>query len=152
MVEADIPAVVAMGRAMHAESPRYARLSFSAEKVEALLRRMIGGTLVTEPPGGAFVAERKGVLVGMIGGYLTEPFFSEDKIASDYALYITPAERRKGGIAAGLIRAFERWAIDSGAVDIMPGVSTMIDAEATTKLYRKLGYEPYGNLLIKRVR
>jgi GNAT superfamily N-acetyltransferase len=141
-----------MGRLLHAESPRYSRMQFSEKKVETMIRRMVSGTLTTPAPGGALVAEKDGMIVGMMGGFVTETWFSEDKIASDYTLYILPEYRRKGRIAVELVRAFERWAIAQGAVDIVPGTSTEIDAEATRSFYQKMGYEHYGHSMIKRVR
>lgn len=152
MTVADIPAAVRMGRALHAESPRYTHLRFVPEKIEALIRSMVTGTLVTDAPGGAFVAEKDGEIVGMFGGFITTPFFSDDKIASDYTFYVAPEHRRKGRAALALIRAFEDWAAAQGAVDLVPGVSTQIDAESTVRFYEKLGYERYGTAMIKRVR
>lgn len=150
--EADISILIAMGRALHAESPRYARLSFSADKVENLIRHMITSTLVTRAPGGAFVAEKGGIIIGMLGAFIHSPFFSDDKLASDYTFYIVPEHRRRGRAAIALIRAFEQWAFDNGALDIIPGISTMIDAESTAHFYNKLGYERYGYTFIKRLR
>lgn len=148
---ADIPEMVAMGRALHDESPRYARLGFDQEKVEQLIRSMVVGTLVTDPTGGALVAEKGGKLVGMIGGFIASPFFSRDKFASDYTFYVRPEQRRRGRAAIALMRAFEAWAAEQGAVDILPGISTMIDAESTVSFYEKLGYERYGYAMIKRI-
>lgn len=147
----DIPVVIAMGRALHAESPRYSRLSFSDDKVTALVRSMVSGTLVTEPAGGAFVAEKNGQIVGMFGGFITTLFFSDDKIASDYTFYIAPEHRRRGRAALALLFAFEAWAIGQGAVDIVTGVSTMIDVEGTASFYQKLGYVHHGCMMIKRI-
>lgn len=62
-VEADIPALVELGRAMHAESPRYSKLAYNAEKVAALAARIV-------PSGGALVAENNGILVGMMVGFV----------------------------------------------------------------------------------
>lgn len=151
-VEDDIPALLAMARDLHAESPRYARLSFSVAKVEALIRSLLSSTLASAPIGGVFVAEKAGKIVGMLGAYVHAPYFSEDKIASDYTLYIVPEQRRRGRAAIGLVRAMEKWAWDNGAVDIVPGTSTMIDAESTAHFYEKLGYAKYGYTFIKRLR
>jgi GNAT superfamily N-acetyltransferase len=148
----DLPALLAMGRALHAESPRYSRLSFSEAKIRALALQMTTGTLTTDAPGGALVAEKAGILIGMMAGYVFSPFFSEDKVATDYTLYVVPDERRRGKAAVALVRAFEAWAVEQGVTDIIPGTSTMIDAEGTARFYEKLGYEKYGYAMIKRVR
>lgn len=144
--------MLVMGRALHAESLPYSRLSFSASKVETLIRNALSSTLASAPVGGVFVAEKAGKLVGMMGGFIYSPFFSEDRIASDYTFYVVPEQRRRGRAAVGLIRAFEQWAFDSGAVEITPGTSTLIGAESTANFYKKLGYENRGYLFGKRIR
>ena len=145
-LEADVPAMVELGRRMHAESPTYRELSYSPEKAAALGLRVVG-TLLN--PGGALVAEVNGRIVGMLAGYVVEHWFSHDKVASDYVLYIDP-EHRGGMTAVRLIRAFERWAIAQGATVLLPGVSTGVKTEQTRDLYRALGYEPYGVAMMKR--
>jgi GNAT superfamily N-acetyltransferase len=152
MTAEDIPEIVELGRAMHAESPRYRRLNYDPNKVANQVRSMVTGTLTTQPQGGAFVAVKDGKIIGMIGGYVAETFFGHDKVASDYAFYITPSERRKGRTALGLLLAFEKWAVAQGVVDIVPGVSTMIETQRTRQFFEKLGYEHYGEAMIKRVR
>jgi GNAT superfamily N-acetyltransferase len=150
--EADIPAIIEMGRALHAESPRYSRMSFAAEKIDALARSLIVGTLVSDAPGGVLVAEKNGQIVGMMAGFVSAPFFSHDKIASDYTFYVKPEHRKTGRIALKLVRAFEAWAIAAGAADIVPGTSTEIDADSTRRFYEKLGYKHYGHAMIKRLK
>ena len=138
---------------MHAESPRYAHLSFSESKLEILLRGMVESTRTTEAGGGALVAVVGDRVVGMIGGFVTTPFFSEDKIASDYGLYIRPEHRGQGRMAIRLIRAFEKWAAGQGVVEITPGVSTMLNVEGTAGLYELMGYEKLpGCVLRKRLK
>lgn len=148
----DIQVIVELGRAMHAESPRYRRLNYNPDKVASRVRNMVTGTLTTPAAGGAFVAVKDGKIIGMIGGYVAETFFGDDTVASDFAFYITPSERRKGRAAVELVRAFEDWAIPQGVADIVPGVSTMIETQSTRRLFEKLGYEHYGEMMIKRVR
>lgn len=148
---ADIPHLIAMNQALHAESPRYSTLSFSEQKLRMQWGQMLTGTLSTDPMGGIFIAERGGETIGMIAGFVTEHFFSYDKVASDYTLYIKP-EHRGGFTAVCLIRVFEQWAIGQGATDIIPGTSTMINAEGTRDLYLRLGYEHYGYSMFKRIK
>lgn len=149
--EHDIPVLVEMSRALHAESPRFSKLTFSPEKVAWLIRSMVVGTLVTAPVGGALVAEKGGTIVGMIGGFIYSPCFSTDKVASDYTFYVRPEHRRKGRAAILLIRALEAWAVEQGAVEIVPGTATLIDAAGTVSFFAKLGYENVGCLLSKRL-
>lgn len=142
--EDDLPAILEMGRMLHGESPRYRGMSYNEAKVEALALKVI-------PTGGTLIAEKDGKIIGMLAGYVAEHWFSDDKVASDFTFYIRPEHRGTGKAALLLVRAFERWATAQGAKDIMPGVSTQIDIERTTRFYEKLGYAVYGNALIKKV-
>lgn len=139
----DLPEIMAMGEALHAESPRYAMCSYNPAKVEALARQVI-------PAGGAHVAEMNGKIIGMIAGFVVDRWFGDDKMASDYTFYVKP-EHRKGRAALLLVRAFEGWAYLNGALDIVPGTSTMLDAEGTARFYEKLGYERSGYGFFKRI-
>lgn len=141
---ADIPALIAMGRELHAESPRYARLSFNADKVALVAKSTIDS-------GGTHVALKDGMIVGFIAGFVCPHWFSDDLMASDFSFYIRPEHRRTGRIALRLLQAFEAWAIGKGAKDLVPGTSTQIDAEGTGKFFQKLGYEVSGTGFYKRV-
>ncbi len=137
----DLVQLLEMGRLMHAESPRFRPVPFSTEKAQQLIEQLISR-------GGAFVAEVDGALVGMFGGVVFEHFFSTTKMAADVVLYVTP-EYRGGSLAARLVHAFERWAIEAGADELVLGVSTGIEAERTAGLYERLGYERSGISLLK---
>ncbi len=147
--EVDIPEMLKMGRAMHAESPRFSRLRYSETKAEDLLRHMIVGTLVTDALGGGFVVEKEGKLVGMLLGYVTEYFFSEERIATDLVVYVRP-EHRGGRTFSQLVHAFERWAASKGVREIMFGISTEVHVEATTGAYERMGYAAMGRLVLKK--
>lgn len=148
---ADMPAVMEMCRALHAESPRYKDCNFDEQKIIAVVRRMLEGTATTDAIGGVFIAEKDGEVIGQLGAFITETYFGHDRIASDYTLYVKPQHR--GGMAAvRLIKAFEEWAIANGASDIIPGTSTMLNPERTRDLYLALGYELYGYAMRKKVR
>lgn len=151
-VEADVDQLVEMGRAFHKESPRYNRLTFSGEKVAALIRWAIASTMVCPAEGGILVAEKDGTIVGMMGGFVMQPWFSEDRIASDYGIYIAPEHRGSGKIALLLVRAFEAWAASKGVTELSPGVTADINAEQVIRFYEKLGYERYDySTLVKRI-
>jgi GNAT superfamily N-acetyltransferase len=145
--EEDIPEVLAMGAALHAESPRYSALTYNPAKVEFLARHVIA-----DPEGGALVAEKDGKIIGMMAGFVAPHWFSDDLIASDYTFYVKPEHRRKGRAALMLVRAFEEWAAAHGAVSIVPGTSTQIDADSTARFYEKLGYERTGFTFCKGTR
>ena len=136
--EADLPRLVEMARDMHAESPRYRHLDFSAEKTARAIL-----TLLTHAEGVAVVAEKEGHIVGMLGGFVTEHFFGRDKVACDLGLYVVPDERGSS-LAPRLVRAFESWAREAGAADCVMGVSTEVMAERTAALYERMGYVMSG--------
>lgn len=109
----DIPEMAAMVRALHAENPRLAffegkivdrfRDPFSEETIEEVIRSRVSGTLLADPVGGALVAEKGGMLIGILSGVITSPHFS------DYTCYVVPEHRRRGRATGALIRAFEAW-------------------------------------------
>lgn len=139
----DIEVLLAMGQAMHRESPRFALIPF----VEAKARVMIGYLLET---GGAFVAEVDGEIVGMLAGFCVEHFFSTTKYVADIVVYVVP-QYRGGTAAVRLVRALEKWAREMRATEVVLGVSTEVDTERTAMLYQHLGYRETGRSLIKHV-
>lgn len=147
----DVEAIVAMGRAMHDESPEYRDMDFSEEKIRKLVNFMCGTLLVPNSSNSALIAEDGGTIVGMMGGFVIEHFFGHDKVAHDYVLYVKP-EHRRGTAAVRLIREFEKWARAQGVRAIVPAITTGMSTERTEGLYVRLGYEPNGVTLIKRVK
>lgn len=137
----DVAGVVALARAMHAESPVYRVRPFDPHKTAATF-------LGALPAGGAFVAESGGRIVGLMVGYLAEDFFGSAVIAGEYALYVLP-EARGGTSAVRLLEAFEAWARRAGAVGGFLGVTAGIDDERVAALYMKLGYRPAGAAFAK---
>lgn len=127
---------------MHIESPRFNKYLYSGAKAENLIRGLI-------THGGAFACEVNGELVGMIGGVLTEFFFSEATFACDLVLYVKPAYRT-GRVAMQLVREFEEWAFSKGAAEVTLGISTGVTPDSTIKLYEKLGYTIAGHSMLKR--
>lgn len=140
----DVPALVAIGRMLHAESPRYAGMNYDGDKVARLAEMSI-------PGGGVFVAVRGGTIVGVIAGFVVPHWFGDTLLASDYTFYIVPECRAQGRTAMRLLHALEKWAAEQGARDIVPGTSTMINAEGTLRFYEHQGYERIGYAVSKRI-
>lgn len=136
---ADIPQMLALGEAMHAES-RYARMAWCTPKVCGLL-----DMLIASDDGLVLVAERGGEIVGGFMGMVSEHYFSRDKVATDFALFIAPD--RRGGIAASrLLQAYREWAQARGAVSVQLGVTTGVNTEDTARLFERCGFERVGVL------
>lgn len=150
-VEADIPAMIAMGARMHAESPRYRHMDYAEDKIEALIRETLESTLASPAPGGIFIAEEEGKIIGIFWGFVTELFCSHTKVACDNVFYIMPEYRGKARIAVKLLLSFERWAKEQGAEELLPGVSSMINDELVVGFYEAFGYTFFGRTAFKRI-
>jgi len=135
----DLPALLAIADAMHAESS-FAGVTFSAEKTAALFAALINGA------GFLMVAEADGEVIGGMAGWCAEHFFSHDKTAGDFGLFVHQ-DRRGGMAAARLLKAFAQWAREQGATMIRAGITTGVHLEASTRLYRAVGFRPVGTVL-----
>lgn len=145
--DADLDALIAMGQALHDESPRYAGMAFSPDKLRRLYEQL-KGTILAET-GCVFVAEDRGEVVGMTVGVSAERWFSDDRYATDLTLYVKPPAR--GGSAfPKLVRALEGWAREQGLPPPVLGVSTEIHPERTVSAYQHMGYEIAGYTMVKR--
>lgn len=137
----DLDAIIALGKRMHVESPRFRPLAFDAQKVRNLFTSMLTGSqyfvLVAE--------EEDGEIIGGFAGYMAEQWFSTDKVAQDLALFVKP-DRRGGILAARMVKAFTSWAQDRGAKQIVLGISTGVKVEQTAQLYQSLGLKQFGCL------
>lgn len=96
-----------------------------------------------------YVAKKEDVLVGFIGGSLTEYIFSPETIATEDAWFVAK-EHRKGMTGAKLLKLFYQWGKDHGAAEVQCGVSTGISTERTSKLIERLGFNPAGNIFKKK--
>lgn len=137
--EEDIPRLCELAIEMHAES-RFSKLSIDDGKVAHLFNY-----LINSDDGILIVAEEDGEIIGGFAGYVVEYYFSHDKLASDFALFVSASHR--GGMAAvRLIKEYIRKAKELGAVVVQAGITTGVNVEATTKLYQRLGFVNNGVL------
>ena len=137
----DLPALVALGRIMHAEAPSYAHTEYNEGKVSGVLCPAITA-------GGVFVHINAAQEIdGGFAGVIVERWFSTDRIGTDIALFVRP-DRRGGLVAVHLIDAFIEWCERQGiaARDVVIGVSTGVDADATGRLYERVGFERIGGI------
>lgn len=140
----DIPTLVDLGEYMKKESPRYRRYPYSREKVLNFTYN-----LMEADHGIVIVAEQNDVIIGMMLGFVTEFFFTDDAaFASDFVLYVVP-EKRGSSAAARLVREFEARAHMLGADEVAPGTSTGVAKERTRKFYEGLDYNAVGHALVK---
>ncbi|EAB6210851.1 GNAT family N-acetyltransferase [Salmonella enterica subsp. enterica serovar Mississippi] len=139
----DIPKIIELGRELHEESC-YSSQQFDTDIAEQKIASLINGD------GVVFLAEQDGVIIGGFAGGLSQQWFSKEKIAFDYSLFISKSCRH-GITALKLIRAFEYWAKEVGASRVVIGITTKIHPEATARLYKAAGYQPSGNLFDKEL-
>lgn len=141
----DVDALVAMGARMHAETA-YSFLPYDAEKVRQFVLAQIAETEAYC----LFVADEDGAPIGMLGGYVSDYFFCDEKIACDTVVYVERS--RRGTLAAArLIRAFREWASVRGAREICLGVSSGRDTERTGRFYERLGLHSVGGVYKQRL-
>ena len=133
-----LPAVLELGRFMHAESDQRGR-AWSDEKIAKLLQSpSIYCALYRNTP------EYIGGIIGFVG----EDFFGPDKVAKDLALFVRPTSR--GSIAAkALIGAFEHWARERGATAMYLSQSTGVAIDRTVLMLSSLGYRTVGHVTVK---
>lgn len=140
---ADVPRIIEMARAMHAES-RYSVVPMDDARVTALIERLIDGA------GAVFVHRCDGVPVGMAVVQCAEDFFSGTKTAYEYAIYAEPGHR--GGLAgARLLQAYIKWAQEQGAQFLHAGITTGVNTDRSGQLYERFGLEPIGRLYMARL-
>lgn len=130
----DLPRILDLGEALHHESPRWSRLKFSRDKAGAYIT-----SLIDEPNGVVFLAERDGVIVGGIAGMVAPHWCSDDLLGYEVSLFMDGGAR--GTMApARLICALEAWCGLRGALWTTAGTSTGLDPERTAGLYETLGW------------
>lgn len=134
--------LLAMGKAMHAESPRYRDRKFNEIKALCTIDYFIGGD-------GAFLAEDNGEIIGMMCGVKCAMMFTDDNYVTDLITYIKPKAR--GGMAiVMLIKAFEAWAFADNVEEVLLGISCNPETMGKIKnLYAKLGYSPATCAMMK---
>lgn len=134
----DLDLLMDLTVAMHAESPRYSKMTFSHQKMLNLYVMLINSAW-----GLVLLAERDGIIVGGIAAMISEHWLSDDLVANEFGLFILP-EHRGGMTAARLARGYIEWAKGHGAKQIQLGISTGVQVEETAALYRALGLKQFS--------
>jgi GNAT superfamily N-acetyltransferase len=140
--EADILHIVELGRLLHQESDEYRGISYDEEKVAETMRGLMDGG------GVVFLYEQGGQIRGGLAGTIGEFWFSREKVAGDFSLFVDP-EYRNGMIAIRLVLAFQSWSKLLGARRMNMGITTGINEEGTARLYQSLGMRRNGSLFSK---
>ncbi|WP_162559897.1 hypothetical protein [Methylobacterium radiodurans] len=130
-----------LAKALHQESI-YRNIRFDDAKVKALLKSACDNA---SPFTVCFIYKRRGRMSGILLGYVSEYFFSRDRIAQDLFLFV-PRKARGGVIALMLIRRFKKWAQTQGAKELCLGHTTGIDPEKAHHFFDKLGLNRVGSI------
>lgn len=137
----DMPKLLELGERMHAESPRYSRMKFSHARAYATLSR-----LMDSDDGFLWVAEIDDEVVGGMAGAIFPHWASDDRVASDLALFMR--EEYRGGMSIPrLVGEFKRWAWKRDVYIVQVGVTTGVQTEKTAQLYERLGLKRCGVIL-----
>lgn len=141
----DIPKMLELGRAMHAES-RFSHLPYSDDKIRALTN-----TVFTDDRYCAFVCEDNGVVFGMFVGFYTEFYFSSATRSCDLLLYVNKLKRSGSLAFFRLLRSYEQWAKDNNVDEIELGSSAGINDAAYVGALERIGYKTSAYLLKKEM-
>jgi GNAT superfamily N-acetyltransferase len=144
-VPSDWPAVIAMARAFHAESPVHRHMPFSDARVHATL-----DACRSAPDWLALLAEDDdGRLTGFALVTVQAPYFSDALELLELAIFVDPG-RRGARTFLALMERIEGWAKDLGAVQGALGINTGIDHERAIRSFLHAGYVPCGVQVQKR--
>ena len=135
----DIPRMLELGQEMHAESPRFSKLSFDPQRLRFALGFAIDGHF-------CMVAEHDGQIIGGLAATITPHWFSPDLTACDMALFIAP-EYRGGAAVVRLLNAYRKWATEKGSKMTLLGIMTGVDVEKTALSCERLGWRRAGIVL-----
>ena len=142
----DRAAIVALARAMHAESPLSSRVAFKEGRVVQVFTH-----LLTEPASRcAWVLEctdQAGTeLVGFLGGVLQAYLFSFDRYVGDVGFYVLPEHRGTRGPKL-LLDALDAWGRARGALEIGLGLqSEVAQTERIGRFYEYQGFRRIGGM------
>ncbi len=141
IVPSDTHFIVEMLRIMRTESPTYAYADDDPVYVRGNLEPLLERNAIV-----GMIEPDKGFMIGAI----FNPWYSKQLQAVEQLLYVHPAHRG-GMLAVRLIKAFEALARDRGAAWIDVGATSGMEEERTRDLYVRLGYEPKGQSLRKKL-
>ena len=140
---ADVPRLIELGQAMHAES-KYRCYDFDPLKLANTISE-----LIELERGIAIVAEVQGQIVGGLIGYLAEHYFGNNLAAYNMALFI-PAEHRNGMVGPRLITKYIEQARSKGASEIVISNTTGYEKERVGRLFQRLGFKHDGYVFSMR--
>lgn len=143
--EDDIPALLALGAAMHTETA-FADIPLQLDRFETFLRDALADRARRQ----IFVHKSGGVLEAALIARASPYIFSDALLVSDELFYVFPAFRSYP-LARRMIRAMEVWASSLGAAEVCLAVSTGTQIDRVDALYAKFRYRRVGGVYKKRL-
>ena len=140
----DVHSCIALGQDMHNESA-YSAISFDSNSLVG-----VAYNVLNDPNWFGAVAVKEDQVIGMMIGFISEYWFSNEKFASDLCVYIVP-EYRGSSAALRLMNLYTKWAVSKPIREIRIGETTRVNPEATAKFYKKLGFVEGGTLFVRPV-
>ncbi|MEW6134004.1 MAG: GNAT family N-acetyltransferase [Pseudomonadota bacterium] len=139
----DVPALVEMGRRMHAAT-RFAAYDYNAERVVQNLHAVIETGQNAHKTHCFFVAEDGGGhIFGALIGCVERHFFSDLLVASIVHYDVLP-EKRMSGAGLKLLVAFRKWAENRGVFELSVGINSGVELEKMDRFLKKLGFRQTG--------
>jgi GNAT superfamily N-acetyltransferase len=143
----DIPAMVALGKRMHAIT-RFRTMPYDEQRVARTLRVALeqGRDRYV-----CFLAEDgEGQIVGGLLAVLERHIFTDQVTASVMQYEVLP-EKRMGGYGVRLMKAFEQWARNRRVAEISFGINSGEGYAQVGAFARRIGFQPVGENFVKAV-
>ncbi len=131
----DLPEILPLARAFHAESPYHREFAFDDDKVEQLIT-----AASTDPAWCALVVADDDGIFGLALFFAAEMFFSRALEAADLTFYVAPAKRGTRA-AFRLMQQVREWAEMRGCAKLSVAPNTGINHDATARFLEKLGFQ-----------
>lgn len=138
----DIPGIIEMARSAYALT-RFNTFDFDEERIIRTLREVIDKRRERYVPLVAIGAN--GTVVGGLLGVLDRHIFSEQLTANVMYFVVLPSARM-GGYGARLLRAFETWARNRNAAEVVFGVNSGTDVSTLHRFALRMGYAHVGGI------
>lgn len=100
------------------------------------------------PDGAVFLLVKKGLIVGVLIGYIEQAFFSHVRIAKEIVWYVH-GDYRGSMSSFRLIKAYEEWAKRLGASCIL--LSSLTNVGSLGKAYNRVGYNLFEQSFLKEL-
>lgn len=140
----DLTGIVKLGEEMHRETA-FSNVEFSVERTASETMRCI-----LDPAYFANIALRDGKVVGILFGYLDQPFFTEQVAGYDCVWYVDRATRNTM-VGPRLLSQFEAWTKARGGSIVFTTLGSNYKSDRVGKLMERMGFEYQGGFYRKDI-